>query len=60
MTEDKREKLLFSKSMLVDEINPSVGALYEADDMYVTETAVKVRIFSHHTSTSIVEPESRW
>jgi len=46
--------------MLVDEINPSVGALYEADDMYVTETAVKVRIFSHRTSTSIVEPESRW
>ena len=43
VTEDRREKQLFSKSMLVDEVNPPVEALYEADDMYVTETAVKVR-----------------
>lgn len=42
VTEDRREKLLFAKSMLVDEMNPAVEALYEADDMYVTEAAVKV------------------
>lgn len=42
VTEDRREKQLLSKSILVDEINPAVEALYETDEMYVTETAVKV------------------
>lgn len=42
VTEDKREKLLFSKSLLVDEVSPSIEGLYEADEMYVAETAVKV------------------
>ena len=60
VTEDKREKQLFSKSMLVDEINPSVEALYETDEMYVTETAVKVRVLSNHTGVSLTEPGSRW
>lgn len=49
VTEDRREKQLFSKSMLVDEINPSIEALYEADEMYVTETAVKVRSLCSYT-----------
>jgi len=43
VTEDRREKLLFSKSMLVDEVNPSVETLYKAGEMYIVETAVKVR-----------------
>ena len=47
MTEDRREKLLFSKSLLVDEVNPSVEALYEADELYIAEAAVKVRSLSH-------------
>ena len=42
VTEDRREKQLFAKSMLVDEVNPAVEVLYEADEMYVAETAVKV------------------
>jgi hypothetical protein len=43
VTEDKREKQLLAKSMLADEINPTVEALYESDEMYVAEAAVKVR-----------------
>lgn len=43
VTEDRREKQLFAKSMLVDEVNPAVEALYETDELYVTETAVQVR-----------------
>jgi hypothetical protein len=43
VTEDRREKQLFAKSMLVDEVNPSIETLYEAEGMYVTEAAVKVR-----------------
>lgn len=54
VTEDRREKQLFSKSMLVDEINPSVGALYEADEMYITESAVKVRVFCNYTTMSLL------
>lgn len=42
ITEDKREKQLFARSMLVDDVNPAVEDLYETEDMYVTETAVKV------------------
>lgn len=42
VTEDKREKQLFAKSMLVDEMGPSIEAPYEVDDMYVAEAAVKV------------------
>jgi len=58
VTEDKREKLLFSKSLLVDEVSPSVEAPYEADEMYVAETAVKVCAFSHYTGASFFfEPE---
>jgi len=60
VTEDKREKLLFSKSLLVDEVNPSVEALYETEEMYVAETAVKVRALSHCAGTSFVKPECRW
>jgi hypothetical protein len=57
VTEDRREKQLLSKSLLVDEVNPSVEALYEADEMYVTETAVKVRVLSYRTSTlNLIEP----
>jgi hypothetical protein len=50
VTEDRREKQLFSKSLLVDEVNPSVEALYKAEEMYVTESAVKVRAPSHSIS----------
>ena len=60
VTEDRREKQLFSKSMLVDEINPSVEVLYEADEMYVTETAVKVCSLCNYTSMSFIKPEFRW
>ena len=60
VTEDRREKQLFSKSMLVDEINPSVEAPYEADEMYVTESAVKVRLLCKYTSISLITPETRW
>lgn len=60
VTEDRREKQLFSKSMLVDEINPSVEAIYEADEMYVAETAVKVRSLCKYTSISLIKPEIRW
>jgi len=60
VTEDRREKQLLSKSMLVDEINPSIEALYEADEMYVTETAVKVRSLCSCTSMSLIKPEIRW
>ena len=42
VTEDKREKQLFGKSMLVDEIIPSVETPYDTEEMYVAETAVKV------------------
>lgn len=60
VTEDKREKQLFSKSMLVDEINPSVEALYEANEMYVTEAAVKVRNLSNYTGMNLIKPGFRW
>ena len=60
VTEDKREKLLFSKSLLVDEVSPSVEVLYKADGMYVTEAAVKVRVLGRCTGVSFVEPEFRW
>ena len=60
VTEDRREKQLFSKSMLVDEINPSVEAFYETDGMYVVETAVKVRALCNYTSTNPIKPEFRW
>ena len=43
VTEDKREKQLLARSILVDEINLSAGAPYESDEMYVAEAAVKVR-----------------
>jgi oxalate---CoA ligase len=43
VTEDRREKQLFAKSMLVDEVNPAIEVLYETDEMYITEAAVKVR-----------------
>jgi hypothetical protein len=43
VTEDKREKQLFMKSMLVHEVNPCIEAPYKADGMYVAEAAVKVR-----------------
>ena len=43
VTEDKREKQLLAKSMLLDEVVPSVKALHETEEMYVAETAVKVR-----------------
>ena len=60
ITEDKREKQLFSGSMLVDETNPSVEALYEADEMHITESAVKVRVLSNNASVSLTEVEYRW
>ena len=60
VTEDRREKQLFSKSMLVDDINPSVEALYETDEMYVTETAVKVCSFRNCTSMNLIKPKFRW
>ena len=60
VTEDRREKQLFSKSMLVDEINPSIEALYETEEMYVTETAVKVSSLCNCTSTSLIKPGIRW
>ena len=43
VTEDKREKHLLMKSMLVDETNPCIEAPYETEEMYVAEAAVKVR-----------------
>lgn len=60
VTEDKREKQLFSKSLLVDEVNPPVEVLYETDEMYFAETAVKVRALSHCTSASLAKRELRW
>jgi len=54
VTEDKREKLLFSKSLLVDEVGPSVEALYDVDEMYVAETAVKVRALGHRENVNLV------
>lgn len=60
VTEDRREKLLFSKPMLVDEVNPSVEAFYEAGEMYVADAAVKVCALSHCTIMSPFKPELRW
>lgn len=60
VTEDRREKQLFSKSMLVDEVNPSVEALYETDEMYVTEAAVKVSVLYNYTRMGPIQPEFRW
>ena len=60
MTEDRREKQLFSKSMLVDEINPSVEALYETDEMYVAEAAVKASVIYNCTRVCLIQPEFRW
>ena len=60
VTEDKREKQLFSKSLLVDEVNPPVEALYGTDGMYVTETAVKVCKLIYQTDASFVKQEFRW
>ena len=60
VTEDRREKLLFSKSLLVDEVSPSFEALYEAEEMFVAEAAVKVCSLSHCAGTSPVKHQCRW
>lgn len=61
VTEDRREKQLFSKSMLVDEINPSAEALYETDEMYVTEATVKVSVLDNNcVRMGPIQPEFRW